>query len=145
MKNAALFIRALLNFRNLGVCPLCMRMSFLAMASSWLLFFGAKTLNADATAVIATVSVAFTILWLAHIGARALRSLPPKELDFDARRGALRALGRAIVGAAAVSVALISVTQTARAECGSACSRSNTSCSSGCTCWWELGKCVKLN
>ena len=145
MKKTALFFVSMLDFRNLGVCPLCMRISFVAMIFSWLLVLGAMTLNTDVTAVVGIVAVALTFLWLAHISTRAIRSLPPKQVEIDARRVALRAFGRAIVGAAAVSVALISGSKTAHAACGQSCSRTNDNCSSGCICWWELGKCVKLN
>jgi hypothetical protein len=146
MKKTALFFVRMLDFRNLGVCPLCMRISFVATILSWLLVFEAMTLNTEVTAVVGIMSIALTFLWLAHISTRAIRSLPPKQVEIDARRVALRAFGRAIVGAAAVSVALLSASKTAEsAECGQSCSKTNDNCPSGCICWWELGKCAKLN
>lgn len=152
MKKMVLFLMSMLDFRNLGVCPLCMRISFLAMILSWLLVLGAMTLTSDLTAVVGMVSIALTFFWLAHISTRAIRSLPTKQVEFEARRVALRTFGRGLVGAAAVSVALLPTSKTASAHddtilsgCGQACSKSNDNCSSGCICWWELGKCVKFN
>lgn len=145
MKKTVLFIASMLDLRNLGVCPLCMRLSFLGMILSWLLLLGTMTLDADATAMVGTASVVLTFFWLAHISTRAIRSLPPKQIEIGARRVALRAFGRAIVGAATVSVVLFSTSKTAEsAECGQSCSKSNDNCPSGCICWWELKKCVKL-
>lgn len=145
METASFFMR-MLDLRNLGRCPKCMQISFLAMVLSWLLALGARTLDTDVMAAVGTVSIALTFLWLAHISSRAIRSLPPRRIEIDARRVALRTFGRAIVGAAALSVALLSAPKTAEcAECGQACSKSNDNCPGGCICWWELGKCVKLN
>src|SRR2546429_3340046 len=132
MKKTALFFVWMLDFRNLGMCPGCMRISFLAMILSWLLVLGAMALDTYVTVVVGIASIALTFLWLAHISTRAIRSLPPKRVESDARRVALRAFGQAIVGAAALSVGLFSASVTARAACGQACSRSNDKCGSGC-------------
>lgn len=145
MKTAS-FLISFFSFRNLGACPLCMRISFSAMTLSWLIVFGAILIGADlSVTVFGALSSALTILWLGHVIARAMRSLPPKPVETDARRTAMRTFGRAMVGAAAVSVGLISLPKPAEAnECGQACSKANDNCPSGCTCWWELKKCVKL-
>lgn len=144
MKKTALFFAGMLDLRNLGMCPMCMRIAFLGMILSWLLLIGAMTLDTDLTAMVGTATVAVTFLWLGHISTRAIRSVPLKQVKIG-RRVALREFGRSVVGAAAVSVVLFSTSKTAEsAECGQSCSRSNDNCPSGCICWWELGKCAKL-
>jgi dipeptide/tripeptide permease len=122
-----------------------MRISFAAMIASLIVLVIVDAAGANANVSIAATSV-LTALWFAHVIARALRSLPPKSEEIDARRVALRSFGRALVGAAAVSIIFVTSLNTAEAaSCGQSCSKSNSNCPSGCICWWELGKCAKLN
>lgn len=183
MKNLALFVLSVFNVRNLGACSLCMQISFSAMIVSWIFLLGAMHVNVYMAVVFTITSTILTILWIGHIFYGARRSLLRASSSdsaltvrpqFKERREALRTFGQALVGAAAVSVALPLTLRSANAQtsqntnddasqdtnidsaqdadgatilsaCGQRCSRSNDRCPSGCICWWELGKCVKFN
>lgn len=145
MKKIGLFLRGMLDFRALGACPLCMQVSFAAMVISWMLLTASAFADAGMLGMSFLLCAVFTALWLAHVSARAVRTLPPRQTEQDARRVALRAFGRAVIGAAVLSTALFSKPQPAEAaECGQSCSRSNDNCPRGCICWWELKRCAKL-
>ena len=106
MKTAS-FILSIFNFRNLGYCSLCMRISFAAMILSWLLALGLLMLNVSTMAVVVgAMSLALTTLWLAHVIKRAIRSIPKESVEINAKRGALRTFGRAMLGAAVVDAGL---------------------------------------
>lgn len=98
------FIR-ILNFRNLGTCPKCIRIAFLVMVFSWLVVAIALSLHSKATASvwIAVLASGFTILWLAHVATWAMRSHRLSHPADPSRRLAMGALGRAVLGAAIMS------------------------------------------
>ena len=97
-------IVGIFDLRRIGMCDRCLRTSFVAMICAWIVVFIANQL-AYPTGPIALISISLTALWLAHIVTRASRSTQPAELENNARRRALRSFGRAIVGAAGLSVA----------------------------------------
>ena len=94
-----------INFRGLGTCPKCIRISFLVMVLSWMLVAIALSLhsNAAASVGIAVLASGFTILWLAHIATWAMRSHRLSHPADPSRRLAMGALGRAVLGAAIMS------------------------------------------
>jgi len=127
------------NVRNIGTCATCMRISFLAMALSWLLVLAALTLDLNAKVLIYAVSIGLTLLWLAHIITRAARSMHPSGADDYSRRLAIRTFVKAAVGAAVVSGAAFPWQAHADSGCGgwsgnsgcspcSACQRQTSDC-----------------
>lgn len=141
------FVASTLNLKNFGKCSTCMQISFAAMAASWLLMLGTMPLGTAVNVALSIIAVALTLVWFAHICARAIRSHSHKQAAIDpGRREFGKSFGRALIGAAVVSVGVLSAPNSAEsAECGQACSKSNDNCPNGCTCWWELKRCVKLN
>lgn len=134
-----------LGVRKLGSCPICMRISFLAMVISWLALTGAMAFSSNAALFVVPVPLGLTLLWLGHVWARAMRCLPPLQPENESRRQMLRVLGRSVAGAAALSIGALSAAQAEEQyRCGQPCSRYNDNCPHGCTCWWEWGKCVQL-
>lgn len=91
------------DLRHIGTCPTCMRISFLAMILSWLLAYVAITVDSNATVLIGIATVSLTLLWLAHITTRVMRSIPSNLPQDNSRRLAIRTLAKAAVGAALMS------------------------------------------
>lgn len=106
------------DLRNIGTCPTCIRISFLSMAVFWVFVFVAYLVNLHAELPLLVGSVVFTVLWLAHVFARGIRSIPTNQPESLSRRIAIRAFARAALGAVAVSVALIPSRASADSGCG---------------------------
>ena len=93
------------DLRHLGMCRRCMRISFAAMAVSWLLFGGALWLYPAAALFAAAAPVALTAVWIGHIVARSTRSVRSELPRNYSRRLAIRTAVMAVAAAAATSVA----------------------------------------
>jgi hypothetical protein len=102
MNRPLMFIRAF-DFRYFGTCRTCMRISFRAMVLSWPLSVGVQIFNLPGRDVLSEVSVAFTLLWIAHVINRANRSLGSNRPPIASRRAMLRTYLKGAVGAVAVS------------------------------------------
>jgi hypothetical protein len=98
-----LAIIRMLDIRHVGTCPRCMRISFLAMTSSWIFTLGLLALGFNATFLIA-ISIVLTLLWVAHVVRRTTRSTHSHQPQDNSRRLAFR-LALALIGSAAISVA----------------------------------------
>lgn len=103
MPTLSSIIRAF-DIRNVGTCPTCMRISFAVMLSSWVLLACALFFTSAASIVVAVLSTALTVLWIAHIVARSAQSIRTWVIpENQSRRLAIRKAVMAVLGAAAMS------------------------------------------
>lgn len=96
-------VRAL-DITKVGMCPTCMRVSFLTFIGFLILTFGAQVLNLPGKEALFVTTVFFALLWASHVVRRAALSSYDRPGASSSRRRALR-FGMTLAGAAAMSVA----------------------------------------
>ncbi len=106
------------DLRHIGTCPTCIRISFFLMAVSWLFVVVAYLADLNSELPIIGGSFVFTFLWLSHVFARGIRSIPTNQPENLSRRIAIQAFAKAALGAVAVSVTLIPSRARADSGCG---------------------------
>lgn len=148
--------------RNIGRCPRCMKIAFLAASAGWLLHVLWQMVHpADLGHALLAIPVALTSLWLAHVASYACRTfgllhaeyraVPVPARAVERRRALLWVLGTAASITAAATVWLPSSVLAAGHPCGAGkncpddapncCSRSQGKCCKGNWACTANGKC----
>lgn len=118
MVTRSAFLR-MFDLRHVGVCPTCIRTSFVATVLSWLLVLSTFLLQLHATTLIIIAASSFTLLWLAHIFTRAIRFPNQTEQPRDAsKRRVFGTIAKAALAAAMMSATVFPRTARADSGCG---------------------------
>lgn len=121
------------DLKQVGMCPTCMRISFLAMSVSWVLAAGSIATDIPLLKVFTLfTSSALTMLWFAHVFMRAERSSGLNQPEDRSRRVAIQAFARAVIGAAVMSTGALLPWQGAHADSGCGGWAGNSGCRNSC-------------
>ena len=139
---------------NLGRCPKCMRISFLASLAAWALLVAVNLIDdQSAFTAVATISaLAFTVLWIAHLVAYATRAAMGSDKPNDrsveptavlSRRQIIPIFARAL-GAVALSTALpaTAFAQSRLNKCLTCCAEHLQKCGGAGACHVNYENCV---
>ncbi len=91
------------DLRDIGECPTCIRISFIAMVVTWIALIFSTTFYPDSTPLIAFMSTLFTLLWSIHILVRSIRMSRSSEPEDNSRRLVMRTFALAVMSAIAIS------------------------------------------
>jgi hypothetical protein len=109
---------------NLGRCPRCMRQAFLATLGAWFLAGALGPFAArDITGLAMGLAVSLTLLWLAHLGAYALRAA---RVTNDRPVESRRRFAANLLKAAGAMAAITALSGTALADGCCDCSKCRT-------------------